>query len=54
MCPCAELLAGLAAVLKDFPQVWALSDEVYRTVRCVPSATFAMLMIRAITIGGSL
>ncbi|CAE8642730.1 unnamed protein product [Polarella glacialis] len=27
------LLSALADVLRDFPQVWALSDEVYRTVR---------------------
>ena len=31
-----ELLAELANVIKDFPEVWALSDEVYRTVRFVP------------------
>lgn len=31
-----QLLQELAAVLMDFPQVWALSDEVYRTVRYEP------------------
>jgi hypothetical protein len=42
-----ELLAELAEVLKDHPEVWALSDEVYRTVS-TQFSFWARLQIRRV------